>query len=80
LSQYEKAIGYYDQALSIYRQIKNRPREGLALNGLGLTYESLSQYDKAIAYHEQALVISREVQNRAGEASALNNSETSTRV
>jgi CHAT domain-containing protein/Tfp pilus assembly protein PilF len=73
LSRYEKAIGYYEQALPVNREVKDRAGEGLALNNLALVYQALSQYEKAISYYEQALAIHREVKNRAGEGVTLNN-------
>jgi CHAT domain-containing protein len=73
LSQYEKAIGYFEQALAIAREVGNRAAEGTALNNLGSSYWSLSQNEKAISYHEQALAIAREVGSRASEGMALNN-------
>jgi CHAT domain-containing protein/Tfp pilus assembly protein PilF len=73
LSQYDKALASYEQALAIRREIHDRPGEGSALHSLGFTYNSLGQYDKAIAYAEQALTIRREVKDRKGEAATLHN-------
>jgi len=36
LSRYEKSIAYYEQALKIARELKNRDSEGLALWGIGM--------------------------------------------
>ena len=73
LSQYEKAIGYYEHALVIAQEFKNRRVEARSLNNLGIAYRELSQYEKAIGYFEQALAIFREAKDRGGESSALNN-------
>jgi tetratricopeptide (TPR) repeat protein len=54
-SQYDKAISYYQQALSIFQQVKDRNGEANALIGLGNAYGSLSQYDKAISYYKQSI-------------------------
>ena len=35
LSQYERAIGYLEQALALAREVKNRTMEGIILSGLG---------------------------------------------
>ncbi len=76
LSQYTKAIEYYEQALAIAREVGNRSSEGIALNNVGLAMANLSQYTKAIEYYEQALVIAREVGNRSVEGTILNNLST----
>ena len=46
-SENAKAIGYYERALEIEREIKDRPDEGATLNNLGIAYRSLSQSEKA---------------------------------
>ena len=71
LGRSEKAIEYYEQAVVIHREVKDRAGEGRALNNLGIAYSSLGRYERAIERYEQALAISREVKNRAGEGGAL---------
>ncbi|MDY0130770.1 MAG: tetratricopeptide repeat protein, partial [Methanosarcina vacuolata] len=61
LGEIRKAIGYYEQALKISRELKDRRREGVALGNLGLAYRYLWETRKAIGYYEQALKISREI-------------------
>jgi CHAT domain-containing protein len=73
LGRYEKAIEYYEAALTIQRQIKDRQSEGRTLNGLGGAYGETGQYQKAIGYYEQALAISREIKDRRMEATPLYN-------
>ena len=53
VSQFEAALNSWQKALQIYREIKDRKREGNALGGLGIAYYSLGNYPKAIDYHEQ---------------------------
>ena len=36
LSQYEKAIGYHEQAVAIFREVKDRNGEGSKLANIGL--------------------------------------------
>ena len=71
MGQYDKAVSYDQQALTIAREIKDRIDEISALNNLGAAYMKLAQYDKATGYHEQALSISREVKARDAEAGGL---------
>ena len=72
-SQFEAALQSWQQALSIYRIIKDPKGEANALNNLGTAYHSLGNYTKAIEYHEQSLAIAREIKHRPGEAHALGN-------
>ncbi len=70
-SQFEAALQSWQQALIIYREIKDRQREGVTLNNLGLAYSNLGNYAKAIEYHEQDLAIAREFKDRQSEGNAL---------
>ena len=72
-SQFQAALNSWQQALQIYRAIKNRHKEGWALGNLGAAYSSLGNYDKAIEYSQQRLVIAREIKDRNGEVQALSN-------
>ncbi|MBM0745673.1 DUF3856 domain-containing protein (plasmid) [Phormidium sp. CLA17] len=72
-SQYEAAQQSCQQALEIYRALKDRNGEAKALNNLGIAYSSLSQYDQAITYYQQALPLFQQVKDRNGEAKALTN-------
>ncbi|MBD2095974.1 CHAT domain-containing protein [Trichocoleus sp. FACHB-591] len=72
-SQFQTALNSLQQALQIYRAIKNRYMEGWALSGLGSTYHSLGNHTQAIEYSQQQLIITREIKDREGEGAALNN-------
>ncbi|BAY22589.1 TPR repeat-containing protein [Calothrix sp. NIES-2100] len=72
-SQFEAALQSWQQALIIYRQIKDRLGEGNALGNLGLAYHALGDYTKAIDYQQQRLAITREIKDRKGEGAALGN-------
>ncbi|MEG4370726.1 CHAT domain-containing tetratricopeptide repeat protein [Microcoleus sp. B4b_D2] len=72
-SQFPAALNSFQQALQIYRAIKNRYGESAALGNLGVAYRFLGNYAKAIEYMEQNLAISRELKDRLGEANALGN-------
>ncbi len=73
LSQYEKALEYYRQALAIFRADKNRQGEGAVLNNMGLAYNRLSQYEKALQCFQRSSVIGHEVKDRNGEGVTLGN-------
>jgi CHAT domain-containing protein/tetratricopeptide (TPR) repeat protein len=72
-SQFQAALNSWQQALQIYRALKNRPREGVALGSLGLAYLDLDNSAKAIEYTQQWLAIAREIKDRQNEGVALGN-------
>ena len=56
-----KAICYFEQALEINREIKDKKGVAAGLANLGVVYSDLSDYSKAISYYEQALEIQRQI-------------------
>src|SRR5919202_565181 len=72
-SQFEAALQSWQQALAIYREIKDRKGEGDALGNLGIAYKNLGDYAKAMDYHQQGLAIQREIKDRQGEGNSLSN-------
>jgi len=73
ISEYRKAIEYYEQSLAISSEIGNQFSEGKSLNGLGSTYLNLGEYRKAMEYYDQALKIAHEIGARQGESTSLGN-------
>jgi len=71
--QLREALSLYEQALALARQARDRPREGISLDGIASVYYTQGKYDQALAGFQQALVIRREVGDRAGEGATLNN-------
>ena len=72
-SQFQAALQSWQQALIIYREIKDRQSEGKALGNLGIGYLFLGDYTKVIEYAQQQLAIAREIKDRQGEGKALSN-------
>ncbi|GAB4206684.1 MAG: hypothetical protein Fur006_63960 [Coleofasciculaceae cyanobacterium] len=72
-SQFDAAIQSWQQALTLFREIKNRKAEGWVLNNLGLVYRDLGQYTKSIEYLEQSLALAREINDRQQEGTCLGN-------
>jgi len=72
-SQFQAALQSWQQALIVYREIKDRRGEGWALGTLGVAYRSLGDYSKAIEYAQQWLAIAREIKDRESEGGALGN-------
>lgn len=73
LSQYEKAIDLFEQALANRGEVRDRQGEGSTLSNLGSAYFDLNQLEKATGYYERALEIAQEVKDRQGEGALLNN-------
>ena len=73
ISQVEAALQSWQQALTIYQEIKDRLGERQTLGNLGIAYGSFGDYTKAIEYNQQSLVIAREIGDRRGEGNALGN-------
>jgi len=71
--QFPAALNSWQEALQIYRAIKNRKGESEALGNLGVAFRFLGNNAKAIEYMEQSLAISREIKDRLGEANTLGN-------
>ncbi len=72
-NQIAAALNSWQQALTIYREIKDRSGEGQALGNLGFAYVFLKDYSQALNYLQQWLTITQETQNRQSEILALGN-------
>lgn len=71
--QFQSALQYFEQALIIFREIRDRKNEGATLGSIGLAYLSLGDYPNAIKYFQQVLAITKEVKDPQTEAKALGN-------
>ncbi|MFM6059286.1 MAG: CHAT domain-containing protein, partial [Microcystis aeruginosa] len=71
LGEKQKALDYYQQALSLRRAVGDREGEANTLNNIGVVYDDLGEKQKALDYYQQALPLSRAVGDRAGEAIIL---------
>jgi tetratricopeptide (TPR) repeat protein len=85
LGDVQQAMDYYEQALTIFREIsaastKGSPEwtaarrgEGRNLSNLGNAYLTLGNARRAIDYYDQALAIAHEIGDRRGEGNRLGN-------
>ena len=71
ISQLQAALQSWQQALIIYREIKDRQSEGKSLGYLGIAYLYQGDYAEAIEYLQQSLAIAREIKHRQGEGATL---------
>ena len=68
LSDYPKALEYYEKSLENKRELGDRQGESRTLSNIGGIYLGLSDYPKALEYYEKALTISRLIGDRFSEA------------
>jgi CHAT domain-containing protein/Tfp pilus assembly protein PilF len=69
----KQALKYYNQALPLYRAVRDPGGEAVTLNNIGAVYSDLGKQEQARTYYNQALPLYRAVGDRDGEASTLNN-------
>ena len=73
LSNYKKAIKYYNLHLKIAKEVGNKYEEGNTYGNLGNAHFKLSDFKKAIEYHNLHLEIAKEVGDKHGEGNAYGN-------
>lgn len=72
-NQPEAAIKSFEQALTIYQEIKERQGEGETLKNLGNAYVAAGNNTKAMEIYQQSLIIAKEIKNPDLEARVLQN-------
>jgi CHAT domain-containing protein/uncharacterized protein HemY len=68
----ETAIQFYQQALNIYRQIREYDMAQRVLAWMGTRYRERGDYTKAIEYYQQWLALAREIKDWKEQGLALN--------
>ena len=76
LRRYEDALRYFNQALPIYRKVKDRNAEAITLGNIGSVYINLSRYEEALRYYEKTLTIYRALPDSAAPASRKSEADT----
>ncbi|MEB3336089.1 MAG: CHAT domain-containing protein [Leptolyngbyaceae bacterium] len=71
--QLEAAFKSWQQALALYRQLKDPKGERRCLINLGAVLHSTGDYSKAIEYYQQSLAIPWEAKDRSERGQILNN-------
>ena len=60
-AQYNQALEYYTQSLTIRREIGDRVGEAITVQNMGHMYTDMGQYDQAQEFFKRALIIAREL-------------------
>lgn len=72
-SQGQLALSYFQQALNLYRAVKDREGEKIVLDNLGRTYKRWGDNAKAINCFQQLIALARQTKNHKHEQIALYN-------
>jgi tetratricopeptide (TPR) repeat protein len=64
----ETALTYYEQCLSIRREIGDKIGEGMTLNNMAMINDTQEKLGNVLEYKEQYLAICRDLGDRVGEA------------
>ncbi len=73
VSDFKKAIEYYEKGLKICREIGDKSGEGRCYTNLGIAYRNLGDSKKAIEYYEKGLKICLEIGDKSGEGICYTN-------
>src|SRR5258708_507865 len=73
MSDWQKALDYYLQALPLFRELGNQRTEGLALNNIGVIYNMVGEQQKALDYLQRSLVLLHASGDKSAESSVLSN-------
>ncbi|XP_046683280.1 G-protein-signaling modulator 2 isoform X2 [Homalodisca vitripennis] len=69
----QQAVQYYEENLSLMRELNDTAAQGRACGNLGNTYYLLGNFQQAIKYHQERLKIAREFGDKAAERRANSN-------
>ena len=73
LGHFKQAINYYEQSLSIAKEVVDRAGQVGVYGNLGNAYQGLDDFQRAIKHHELHLNIAKEVGDRPGDRGAYGN-------
>lgn len=70
---FDQALSYYDEAITIANSLGNRYSQSLILNNIGTAYFSIQKYKEAEEAYKKSLELCKEIDDREGEAIAYSN-------
>ncbi|MEQ8385027.1 MAG: tetratricopeptide repeat protein [Coleofasciculus sp. A1-SPW-01] len=71
--QFDRAIEYYQQSLTLSQKVENRHSEATELLNLGTVYQDLRQFKQAESFYQDCLEIVQEFDDRYSQASTYHN-------
>jgi two-component sensor histidine kinase len=72
-NNFDKALGYYRQSLTLFRELNFQKGIAVALNNIGNLYYYKSDFKKALAYYDSSLIVRQDSQDELGVAMSYNN-------
>jgi len=73
LGDFQNALPFMKQSLTIMQQIGDKAGEGATLNNISQIYDAQGDYETALGYLKQSLTICQQIGDKAGEGATLNN-------
>ncbi len=65
-SDYPKAIEFYQNALNIFAELKDKKGISACYHNIGVVYKLMGDYEKALEYYGQSLLLEKELGNTTG--------------
>lgn len=72
-SNFETSLQYYEEALAIYRSIRDKKSESITLNSMANVYLGLSDFRSAIEYYEECIYVAQSIGDLRFETTVLTN-------
>ena len=73
LNKYEESLIYYQKALNIRKELKDKKGIAFVLNTMGIIHRYLKNYDTCLDYYNRSLAIKKEIGDKVEIAKTLNN-------
>jgi signal transduction histidine kinase len=73
LSNYPKALEYYQKSLHVYEELNDKVGLSKCYNNIGILYVYQEDYDKALEYFEKTLRIDESLKDTVGISMGMNN-------
>ncbi|MEO8514681.1 MAG: tetratricopeptide repeat protein [Ignavibacteria bacterium] len=72
-SNFEAAIGYYDEALNLYTKLNDKKGESRTLNSIANVHYNLSDFKKAIEYYDKCIFVLHNIGDLTFTATVITN-------
>ncbi len=68
VKDYEKALIYYEKALPMAIQVKDKKQNSIIYTNMGVAYSHLAQPTKALYYYSQSMKLKKETKDKIGQS------------